>query len=84
MEVSLIGTRGDKASLVSHILQSEGLLSSETLMIGDRKYDMLGAKANGVSGIGVLWGFGTLDELRASGARVCIKKPKELNVNSFE
>jgi len=80
----LDGTRSDKTNLISHILQSEGIASSETLMIGDRKHDMIGAKANGVCGIGVLWGYGTQDELEASGAHACIRRPQELNTVSNE
>ena len=80
----LDGTRSDKTSLISHILQSEGLTSFETLMVGDRKYDMLGAKANGVKGLGVLWGYGTRDELEASGAFTCIRHPSELNTITEE
>lgn len=74
----LDGTRSDKTELLSHILLSEGITSSDTLMVGDRKHDMIGAKANGVYGVGVLWGYGTRDELEASGAHLCITKPGEL------
>lgn len=74
----LDGTRCDKSDLISHILLCEGLSSSETIMVGDRMHDMVGAKANGVCGIGVLWGYGTHDELISSGAQNCIGHPKEL------
>ena len=75
----LDGTRSDKTSLISHIVQVERIISSETIMFGDRKHDIVGAKANGVCGIGVLWGYGTRDELEASGAQTCIRHPKELS-----
>ena len=74
----LDGTRGDKPSLISHVLQEESLPASDTVMIGDTGYDMAGAEKNGISGVGVLWGFGTREELEASGARVCIGSPREL------
>lgn len=74
----LDGTRSDKTDLISHILQDETITSSSALMVGDRKHDMIGAKANGVCGVGVLWGYGTEDELEASGADICISHPKEL------
>lgn len=74
----LDGTRSDKSNLISHILQSEAVASSETLMVGDREHDMIGARANGVCGVGVLWGYGTQEELEASGAHTCISHPKEL------
>jgi phosphoglycolate phosphatase len=47
-------------------------------MIGDREHDIIGAKENGVYGIGVLWGYGTKDELKASGAQTFITNPREL------
>lgn len=74
----LDGTRSDKTSLISHILQGEGIPSSVTLMVGDREHDMIGAKANGVRGVGVLWGYGTKVELESSGALECIRSPQEL------
>jgi phosphoglycolate phosphatase len=74
----LNGARSDKTSLISHILRSESIASSETFMIGDRMHDIIGAKANGVYGLGVLWGYGTREELEASGAHACIKHPREL------
>jgi len=75
----LNGFKTDKADLISHILQSEAINSSETLMVGDRKYDMTGAKANGVRSVGVLWGYGTKEELETSNAQICISHPKELH-----
>lgn len=74
----LDGTRTDKASLIAYILQSEALDSPTTAMIGDRKHDMIGAKANGVPGFGVLWGFGSKTELTDSGAGACIQTPSDL------
>lgn len=74
----LDGTRTDKTSLITYILQRESLDSSATAMVGDRKHDMIGAKANGVCGFGVLWGFGTETELIDSGAGECIQTPSDL------
>jgi phosphoglycolate phosphatase len=36
-------------------------------MVGDRVHDVQGARANGVAAVGVLWGYGTEDELREAG-----------------
>ncbi len=47
-------------------------------MIGDREHDIIGAKENGVCGFGVLWGYGTKEELEVSGAHGCIRNPREL------
>jgi phosphoglycolate phosphatase len=72
------GARSDKTDLISHILQSESIASSDTVMIGDRKHDIIGARANGVCAFGVLWGYGSQEELEDSGAHACISHPREL------
>ena len=74
----LNGTRGDKKDLISHILEKEAIDSSEAIMIGDRKHDMIGAAANVVRAVGVLWGYGTKEELEQSGACTCLEQPREL------
>lgn len=72
------GTRNEKIDLISHILKSESISSSDTCMIGDREHDMIGASTNGIRGIGVLWGYGTQEELESSGAHCCIEHPQAL------
>jgi phosphoglycolate phosphatase len=47
-------------------------------MIGDRRFDMEGAVANGVRGFGVLWGFGGREELTLAGATAIANDPGEL------
>jgi phosphoglycolate phosphatase len=74
----LDGTRSDKTSLISHILKRELIAPSETTMVGDRVHDIVGAKENGIFGFGVLWGYGTKDELENSGAHAFLKTPREL------
>ena len=59
----LSGERSDKAELLAHILAAEQIDPTQTLMVGDRHHDITGARANGVTSIAVLWGFGTPDEL---------------------
>ncbi|WP_022664932.1 HAD family hydrolase [Desulfospira joergensenii] len=74
----LDGTRGDKTSLISHVLKEESLSASSTVMVGDTAYDMEGAENNGISGIGVLWGYGSRQDLEAAGAGYCIGFPRDL------
>ena len=38
------------------------------VMIGDREHDIIGAKKNGISSIGVLFGYGSIEELTGAGA----------------
>ena len=44
-------------------------------MVGDRFYDIEGAVANGISSIGVLYGYGTKEELEAAGATFLVTVP---------
>lgn len=71
----LDGTRSDKRSLIAHILRQSGIAPSDALMIGDREHDVFGARENGVAAIGVLWGFGSREELEAAGALRCVATP---------
>ncbi|XHR29539.1 MAG: HAD hydrolase-like protein [Chthoniobacteraceae bacterium] len=74
----LDGTRSDKTCLIAHLLAHEGIPPQAALMIGDREHDMIGARQNQVAGLGVLWGYGTRDELEAAGAFACAASPGEL------
>lgn len=47
------------------------------LMVGDRKHDIRAAQRNGASAIGVLWGYGSRDELDEAGADALISSPAE-------
>ncbi|MDD5587164.1 MAG: HAD family hydrolase [Alphaproteobacteria bacterium] len=74
----LDGTRGDKGELIAYVLEEEKLSPQETVMIGDRKFDILGAKKNGVKGVGVCWGYGSREELTEAGATVLAGEPEDL------
>ncbi|MEO5714499.1 MAG: HAD family hydrolase [Luteolibacter sp.] len=74
----LDGTRANKAELIAHILEREKIAATDAIMIGDREHDIIGAKANGVTSIGVLWGYGTGAELMESGASLCARVPRLL------
>jgi phosphoglycolate phosphatase len=68
----LDGTRSDKSHLLEYALRTASVDPSKTLMIGDRSHDMIGARNNGIRGIGVLYGYGSKDELIEAGAlHVC-------------
>jgi phosphoglycolate phosphatase len=68
----LDGTRVHKTDLLAYALETTGVNASQALMIGDRSHDMIGAKNNGMGAIGVLYGYGTKEELIGAGAsHVC-------------
>lgn len=54
------------------------LTSQNTIMIGDRNHDVLGAKANGIESIGVLYGFGDRQELEEAGAKYIVATVSDL------
>jgi phosphoglycolate phosphatase len=74
----LDGRNSAKGDLVGHILATERIEATNAIMIGDRSHDIVGASANGVASIGVLWGYGDLAELTAAGATAIAAKPSEL------
>lgn len=74
----LDGTRADKGDLIAHLLMSESLSPDTCVMIGDRKHDMIGAVKNGVRPVGVLWGYGSRDELLEAGAEQFVEHPTGL------
>ena len=74
----LDGAGSEKSELVARVLESESISARDAVMIGDRKHDVLGARANGVASIGVLWGYGGVAELDAAGADHLVERPSEL------
>lgn len=64
----LDGTRADKSDLLAYALKTTSVDPSRAVMIGDRSHDMIGARNNGIKGIGVLYGYGSAQELTAAGA----------------
>ena len=63
------GSRNRKAEVISYSLENAGVTDlSKVIMVGDRKYDILGAKEIGIDSIGVLYGYGDREELESAGA----------------
>lgn len=74
----LDGERGDKVALLTWIIEQEQLNAHNVIMIGDRKFDMIGAKGNNVRSVGVLYGYGGRSELENACADVIIATVSEL------
>jgi phosphoglycolate phosphatase len=68
----------EKATLIAQALEDFAAGARDTVMIGDRHFDIDGAVANRVRGIGVLWGFGSRDELAHAGANALVATPAGL------
>ena len=73
------GRISKKADVIAHLLDEFGNVDkAEVLMIGDRAQDVEGARANGLHSAGVLWGYGSAEELQGAGADYLAAKPEEL------
>lgn len=73
---SLDGTHVEKDGLIAHLLTAEKLNPVNTVMIGDRVYDIAGARANGIKAYGVSYGFGENGEFEE--AEAVFGSPSEL------
>jgi len=76
---NLDNTRKDKFEIIKFILHKYNLEKSQTIMIGDTKFDIVGAKKNNIKAIGVTYGYGTQRELEKEEAEFIIENIKELN-----
>jgi len=74
----LDGEKSDKGELISFVLRAESLTDNQTLMVGDREHDIIGAKNNGIYAGGVLYGYGTKKELTQAGADYLFAKPMDI------
>lgn len=69
--------RTDKTEVITYAL--EGVEPGcRVLMVGDREHDILGAKANGLDSVGVLYGYGSREELESVGATYIVSSPEEI------
>ena len=75
---NLDGSLSDKSILLKHALAVTGFEPNNALMIGDRQYDIIGAKSNLIKSVGVSYGYGSTNELREAGADLLVEKPAEL------
>lgn len=73
------GSRGEKADVIRYALELSGIEDkSGVIMIGDRKFDILGAKENGLASMGVLYGFGDREELTEAGADYIVERAEDI------
>ena len=64
-----------KADVLRRALQTLDANPEETIIIGDTKFDIIGGKEVGISTLGVLWGFGSKEELLENGADLLANSP---------
>ncbi|MGN0615722.1 HAD hydrolase-like protein [Ruminococcus flavefaciens] len=72
------GTRNDKDEVIEYVLEKAGISDrSSVLMIGDRRQDVIGAHKTGLKCMGILWGFGSIEELTEAGADFIAETPEK-------
>ena len=72
-------SRSQKAEVIAYAMDTLGITDPDAcLMVGDRRYDVQGARACGMRAVGVLWGHGSERELCEAGAAMLAKNPQEL------
>lgn len=74
---SLDGSRDTKDTVIAYLLQELGPREN-IIMVGDTSYDVLGAAEHGIKTIGVSWGYGEVEDMKAAGALAIVDSPAEL------
>lgn len=73
------GRISTKEDVINHIIESVGIdNTAEALMIGDRSFDLLGAEAFGIDAVGVLYGYGSREELEKYPSVLLAKTPDDV------
>ena len=71
--------RTDKHEVIEYALETSGITDrSRVIMVGDRHYDIDGAKKSHLDSIGVTFGYGSESELTSAGADFIVNDAKEL------
>lgn len=69
--------RNSKEAVIAYLLEENGP-AEQMVMVGDTKFDVLGAKAHGIPTIGVAWGYGKVSQMVEAGAAAIARDPEEL------
>ena len=75
--------RVEKKDVVEYVVNTRKLSDNKEkcILIGDRKYDVVGAHEAGIKCAGILWGFGSREEFESCGADFILETPS--NVETF-
>ena len=72
-------SRTQKADVIAYALKKCEIKDKKrAVMVGDREHDIIGAKINGLSSIGVLYGYGSKEELLEAGANYIANSPADI------
>ncbi len=70
-------SRTNKEAVIAYLLELSGT-KEKIIMVGDTKFDVLGAAAHGIPTIGVSWGYGEVSDLKEAGAAYIANSAEEL------
>ncbi len=71
-------TRSTKEQVLEYAIKEGNIDTSSSIMVGDRFYDIEGARAFGMPCVAVLYGYGDRAEFEKHGALYIAKTPKEV------
>lgn len=74
---SLDSSRNTKEAVIEYLMETTGEREN-MVMIGDTKFDVLGAKHHGIPCIGVSWGYGTVEDMENAGAAAIVHTTRQL------
>lgn len=70
-------SRNSKEDVIAYLLSQNGR-ADNMIMVGDTKFDVIGAKAHGIRTIGVSWGYGEVSDMVQAGAAAIAESVEEL------
>ena len=70
-------SRTNKEAVIAYLLEQSGR-SGPIVMVGDTKFDVIGAKVHGIPCIGVSWGYGEPADMLKAGACAIANTPEQL------
>lgn len=76
---TLDNTRTAKKDIIAHAMHVLGCDTATTVMIGDRKHDIVGAQKNNIASVGVLYGYGSAKELTMAAPNVIVENVPQLS-----
>lgn len=74
---SMDTSRSSKEAVIAYLLELSGR-DSDIIMVGDTKFDIIGAAAHGIPAIGVSWGYGKVEDMCRAGAQAIACSMDEL------
>ena len=74
---SLDTSRSTKDAVIAYLINQHGQ-TEDMIMVGDTRFDVIGAKHHGIPCIGVSWGYGPREELIETGAKAIVDTPAQL------